>query len=1093
MEQVSLRDYCEEARSLIQSGESETAIRITRYILRHYPRHVESYRVLGQALLTAGDYQEASRQYRRVLSADPEDVAARIGLAEIYRGTGDLDKAIGQMRRAIDLAPGDSGLRIQLRQLLNARQGSEAAEQLEITRAALGRIYARGGLYAKAVQEFKAVLEQNPSRVDVQASLAESLWRAGRHLEAAEVCHRILERLPNALTANLILGVVWLESPQPDEAAPHLKLAQALDPENVVAHSLFGEKSPLPPLTVKIERLGEDEIEDAQRKPLPTAPVERKPSLQTPEPAIDGVSKLHEEDATLMMSDEKRPDEEFELPDWLQGVGDDLLDEEDEESAAPSPPESASVEEGETPAWLENLVARAEETKEPDESVPAEPGDMPDWLQELRPEVPEEPPPDSGAPDWLTSIAAGQTPDEVEPEPPASAPEPAPTPATSEAQQLDRPEALAESDEQPASPEIAGEPTATAEEGRALWEQISTEEAPPEAGVEETTTPPTAEEAQPSLLEPVRDIVEESDVPDWLREIAAGEEVPSEEAEPVATSAETFPEVEVDEAGLPDWLRDFEKPAAEEKEPEPEPVSPEAAAEPTVGVEDGRALWEQILAEEGVDLTSAGEELPSEAEGMTAEEWLRSTADLAATPSQPAPAEPAAEQPPVEEPEMPAMPTAETETDEAELPEWLYEAAAGEPVSAEEGEPETPTAGAELPEWLRELQEPEAEVEPLAEAAAVPDLPPEAVAEDEREEMPEVEVDEAGLPDWLREPSGQAAEPLEPEPGPSAEMPEWLAELEGEETLLAEPDFEEPIELETGEMPEWLGEVMAEETPLSEEWVAESGIAAPEEAEAPEEGAPEWLRQFREGEAEARGEPAAEEVVELETSPEAEEQPAEIAQAGLPDWLRRLREGVPEAEPPGPAEEPVAETPAEAEAVPPVEVPPEPEAISPEAAGPEWLGELVRDEESLAELEEVEEEVAPAEAAPPTPVEYVEVAEAEEAPVTPPEPEPVKVAESPTTRPLEPLRAEDLPEAPDARLAMARAALNAGDWSEALMIYETLVSSSELLDSVIEDMEAGVHQHADDAAGHQLLGDAFMKDGRLQDALKAYRTALSQL
>jgi tetratricopeptide (TPR) repeat protein len=1089
MEQVTLRDYCEEARSLVQSGESDRAIHITRYILHHYPRHVDSYRVLGQALLTAGNYQEASRQFRRVLSADPEDVAARIGLAEIYQATGDLDKAIWQMQRATDLSPGDSALRMQLRRLLNTRQGGDAVEQLEITRAALGRIYARGGLYAKAVQEFKAVLEQNPARVDVQASLAEALWRDGRHLEAAEVCHRILERLPNALKANLIIGALWLESSQTDEAEPHLRLAQALDPENIVAQSLFGEKSPLLPLPVKIERLGEEEIEGAQLKPPPIAPAESMPAFQGLEPAIDWMSKLHEEDATFMMSDEKRPDDEFELPDWLQGVGDDLLEEEEDQAAAPSSPERDAVEEDETPAWLENLVARAEETRESGASVPAEPGEMPDWLQELRPEVPEEAPADLSTPDWLASIAAGQSPDEPESESIPGPPGSVPTPITSEAQQRDRPDAWAESEEQPESSEIAAEPMATAEEGRALWEQLSTEEVPPpEAEVEEATTLPLAEEAKPTVLEPVGDIVEESDVPDWLREIAAGEAAPSDEAEPPATTAATFPEVEVDETGLPDWLRDFEKPVAEEREPETQVVLPEATGEPLLGVGEGRALWEQILAEEGVDLTSAEEMLPSAAEGMTAEEWLRSTADLAATPSPPTAAKPAAERPPVEEAETPTMPVAETEVGEAEPPDWLREVAAGKLASAEEGEPETPTAGVELPEWLRELQEPEAEVEPLAEA-----LTPEAAHG--IEEALEVEVDEAGLPDWLREPSIEAADSLEPELGPSAEMPEWLAELEGEETLLAEPAFEEPIELETGEMPEWLGEVMAEETSLSEEWAAASGIAMPVQAEAREEQIPEWLRHIREGEEEEEGEPALEEVAELETPSEAEEHAEEAVQPGLPDWLRRLREGVSEMEPPAPAEQPVAEAPVQVEAAPPVEVLPEPETIQPEAAGPEWLGELVRDEEGLAELEEIEEEVAPAEAAAPTLVEYAEAAAAEEPPAAPLEiePEPVEAAEAPSTRPLEPLRAEDLPEDSDARLAMARAALNAGDWSEALMIYETLVSSSELLDSVIEDMQAGVRRHAEDAAGYQLLGDAFMKDGRLQDALKAYRTALAQL
>ncbi len=76
---------------------------------------------------------------------------------------------------------------------------------------------------------------------------------------------------------------------------------------------------------------------------------------------------------------------------------------------------------------------------------------------------------------------------------------------------------------------------------------------------------------------------------------------------------------------------------------------------------------------------------------------------------------------------------------------------------------------------------------------------------------------------------------------------------------------------------------------------------------------------------------------------------------------------------------------------------------------------------------------------------------------------------------------------------MARAALNAGDWLDALTIYETLISSSEMLDSVIDNLNVGVRRHPNDPAGYQLLGDACMKDGRLQDALQAYRTALAKL
>jgi len=980
MDQVSLRDYCDEARSFIQSGESDKAIAIARHILSHYPRHVESYRLLGQALLEQGNYQEAAKQFQRVLSADPEDITSRVGLARVHEATGDLGKALWHMRRAFELAPDDPNLRQDLHRLIDARQ-AEPNKKVGITRPALGRIYARGGLYAKAVQEFQTVLAQEPNRFDVQVGLAEALWRAGQRLEAAEVCYHILQARPYTLKAHLILGAAWLDGPRSEEAESHLRLAQELDPENTVAQSLFGEESPLAPIAVKIERLSEAPTEEVLQPPpgLPEG-VATPPGLAA---ATEWMSEMDEEETTPM-SDEERADEEYELPEWLQGVGDDLLEE--EARAEASPVTGPSEEESESPDWLRDLVARASESQEStEEPASAEPGEVPDWLQELRPEASEEPqetPPASGkVPDWLAEITQQGPPADTEPQ--------------------------------------AQEP--------------GEQKAPP-------TPPSKPEEPAPSVLEPISGAVEESEVPDWLREIAAGEPVPADTAEPAAEA----------------------------------PPSPPEAGEPVTPAEEGRALWEQILAEEGVDLASAEEAPPPEAEGMTAEEWLRSTGEVAAARAETAaPAEPA--------------PTAEAppEPEEAGLPDWLREL---EAPTAEEAEPLTaapeaaePVAGqaeaeaGELPDWLRELKEPTPEAEP---PVGAPPL----------EERVEVEVDEEGLPDWLRQPPAEvAAEAPAGEAESATEVPDWLKALESETMPLAEPTAEEPIELETGEMPEWLDEVMAGEPPLAEEW-AEPEAAAPPEAGEPK--VPDWLRDLREGEEVPA--PEAAEAVEAEAPVEEEgEAPPE-----LPDWLRRLREGVPEEAPPTPAE---AQVPEEVGA-PPVEVPAELEVAQPEEVGPEWLGELVRDEESLAEPGVLQEEVA-VEAAAPPPVEYVVAEEVEEPAPAPPEaveveaptPAPPPPAEPGVTRRLEPLRAEDLPEDPSARLAMAQAALNAGDWPEALLIYETLLNVSELLDSVIEDLRTGTSRHPNDAAGYQLLGDACMKDGRLQEALKAYRTALAKL
>jgi hypothetical protein len=627
-----------------------------------------------------------------------------------------------------------------------------------------------------------------------------------------------------------------------------------------------------------------------------------------------------------------------------------------------------------------------------------------------------------------------------------------------------------------------------------------------EPAIEEAAAATPAEERMPSFLEPMEAAVEESEVPEWLREIMAGETAPDEEAPVPAAEIPPYVAAPVDEASLPDWLRDLKEPATEEQA---EALAP--APEPTATADEGRSLWERILAEEGLDLGGVEEAPPPEAAGMTAEEWLRSTSDL-----ERAPARPAAEQPPVEEEaQVPAEPVAEREAPELELPDWLQDlretaeeptaaievgvqeepaapevelpdwlsqVAAGEPISPEELAAETAEEPFELPDWLREQQEAEEE----AALAASPELA--TLPSDEAAQAVEAEVDEAGLPDWLREPSLAGAEPIEEEARPSAEMPDWLTELESEQMLLKEEEeFEEPIELETGEMPEWLGEIMAGEPPLAEGWGLE-----PETTEAPEAAEremPAWLHDLRRREEEAPAEPRAAE--EPEAAPEVPEEVSPARGPELPDWLLRLREGVSETEAVPPEAAYVEE-----EAFPAEEMIVEWEEIQPEAGEPDWLGELVRAEESVAEFEtsEAEELLAPA------PQLYSPVTEAE-APPAPPEPEPMEViappparpVEVPTTRLLHELRAEDLPKDPAARLAMARAALNADDWSDAMLIYQSLVNSSELLDNVIDNLKVGLHRHPDDASGYELLGDACVKDGRLAEALQAYRAALTKL
>ena len=211
------------------------------------------------------------------------------------------------------------------------------------------------------------------------------------------------------------------------------------------------------------------------------------------------------------------------------------------------------------------------------------------------------------------------------------------------------------------------------------------------------------------------------------------------------------------------------------------------------------------------------------------------------------------------------------------------------------------------------------------------------------------------------------------------------------------------------------------------------------------------------------------------------------------------------------------------EAIPMVEAVEEALPVEEEIAPPEALERVLSEEVEApptAEVPMVEErrpseeilapEVAPlAEemrwgAAPEVPLEEAEVAPAlviEEVPGVPEMEvtEPLEEAAVPPEAPIfeapaEPFAAERVHLKEHSRdyeawLALARALWQAGEQREALEAYTRVIRAGKFLESVVPDLEECVEQDPDVSA-QRVLGDAYMKDGRLQDALDIYRRAL---
>ena len=404
MARVALQEYCDQARELIDGQQYGEAIAICRHILKRYPRHVRTYQILGEACLENGELTEAIDIFKRLLAnADPENLTAYAGLGVIYQEQGQLAEAIWYMERAFELAPNNEETRNTLRLLYLQRDGAEP-DRIRHTKAALARLYARGGQYRQAIEEFRRLLEaeEHRGRMDLKVSLAETLWRDSRREQAAELTREILQAAPDCLKAILLLGKITIEKGRHEEGNAILDQTRGLDPENRVAQALFGEASPLPPEVVLIPRM-EPEAEAAAVEVAPPAeeiaPEAEIAAPETAEAAAEPPAMAEEAEAVepapveiVPPTEEIALEAEIAAPETAEAAAELPAMAEEAEAA---PPDETAVEAVE-PAAAEVVPPAAEtaleaEIVEPETmEAPAEPPAMAEEAEVIPAETPAE-------------------------------------------------------------------------------------------------------------------------------------------------------------------------------------------------------------------------------------------------------------------------------------------------------------------------------------------------------------------------------------------------------------------------------------------------------------------------------------------------------------------------------------------------------------------------------------------------------------------------------------------------------------------------------------------------------------------------------
>jgi tetratricopeptide (TPR) repeat protein len=195
MSKITLRAYIQQIDNLIETGKNDEAILICHHILESFPKHIDTYRLLGKAFLESKQYENADLVFNQVLQVFPDDFISHLGLSYIFETRSDFPLAVDHMERAFELQPANVTIQDELKRLYKSRDGVEPI-RVRLTRGALIKMYARSNLFSQAIAEIRVALNEHADRFDLEVTLAKMLILSGQNIEAVECCLNIISKYP---------------------------------------------------------------------------------------------------------------------------------------------------------------------------------------------------------------------------------------------------------------------------------------------------------------------------------------------------------------------------------------------------------------------------------------------------------------------------------------------------------------------------------------------------------------------------------------------------------------------------------------------------------------------------------------------------------------------------------------------------------------------------------------------------------------------------------------------------------------------------------------------------------------------------------
>jgi tetratricopeptide (TPR) repeat protein len=836
MAKVSLRAYNREIEAMIDRGHLDEAVAHCQHILKIYPKHLETYRLLGKAYLEAKRHNEAADIFLRVLNAEPSDFVAHVGMSIIRDEQNKLDDAIWHMERAYEVQSANPAIQDELRRLYGRRDGIQPP-RIRMTRGALAHMYMRGELFPQAISECRSILAEDQGRTDMQTVLAKAYYRSGQKKDAADAASSVIKRFPFCLDANLILAEL-LSVDRPESAQTYRQRVIELDPYAAQAEGSMFLAKEVSDAAVSIEHL------DWSGQPVGLSAdwaAERAIGLKS------GIGGTEEQPDWLKESFPAEPSSPLSAPTFESAPGDSSMPARSSEENIPDFLRAAGW--GVSTGAFDESKSSGMFEEEP-AAQPIARGDLPDWVKAMAPPDALQPAEETEEeiPDWINKIGTESFPvastgasSEPQPDWLSGLSESAPVSDDQADWMKDfgaQPQAASTAEEQPDWLRSFGEeerPAAQPSDEQPDWLKALGEEHPSAApqpteeqlewlrGMgKETTTPPvpssTIETGRLGTSEEERD-----DSFAWLENLAAKQGA----TEGLLTKPEERREEE------PEWVKQAKNLSQPPGQTLGE-ISQPPDRVPTPGkseqeIDDALAWFESLAARQG-----ATEGLLTKPEERREEEpeWVKQAkSSSAGQPSIPqAQVEPvpeADETPSESEMTVSSQPADKTEGPGRSGQEIDDALAWFESLAVRQGATEglltkPEERREEEPEWIKQVKQVGAEEQPSKHIEFTP------------EPVPDTDVSS-----WLKSLDEESVEPHVV--AAEEDVPAWLNSLDtAEETPVAADD-----------LPVWMRDMSEAETPVEEAVIPEEKTAIPTvpqvPAAAPEE-LPDWLTDLKEDE-----------------------------------------------------------------------------------------------------------------------------------------------------------------------------------------------------------------------------------------------------